>query len=179
MLADAGLITKMLGLDYDHIPEDIQKKVKKKLQGNPEFTLDNVAAKQSSAKSVAKWVKAVSDYTDIAKEIEIKSKYVNEMSAQLNGAMTQLKSKQDELAVVIKKVTDLETQLHDSIKEKDRLEHEKQLTEDRLDRAGKLTTGLADEQVTTLLKVYRAHGLVDQVEGEGRGAQGGCEEADR
>ena len=152
MLADASLIGKMLGLDYDHIPEDIQKKIKKKLQSNPEFTIDNVASKQSSAKSIAKWIKAVSDYTDIAKEVESKSKYVSEMSGQLNQAMTALKSKQDELAIVMKKVTDLETTLHDSIKEKDRLEHEKQLTEDRLERAGKLTTGLADEQVDLALK---------------------------
>lgn len=147
MLADASLITKMQSMDYDHIPEDIQRKIKKKLASNPEFTPEVVASKQAAAKSIAKWVRAVSDYTEIAKEVESKSKYVAEMSGQLNEAMTALKSKQSELAIVMKKVTDLETQLHDSIKEKDRLEHEKQLTEERLDRAGKLTTGLADEQV--------------------------------
>lgn len=153
MLADASLITKMQNMDYDHIAEDIQRKVKKKLASNPEFTPEIVGSKQGSAKSIAKWVKAVSEYTEIAKEVESKQKYVNETSGQLNAAMSQLKSKQDELAIVMKKVTDLETQLHDSIKEKERLEHEKQLTEDRLDRAGKLTTGLADEQVRWKEKV--------------------------
>lgn len=150
MLADASLISKMQTMDYDHVPEDIQRKIKKKLSTNAEFTPEIVASKQAAAKSIAKWVRAVADYTDIAKEVESKQKYVNEMSGQLNAALTALKSKQDELAIVMKKVTDLETQLHDSIKEKDRLEREKQLTEERLERAGKLTTGLADEQVRNI-----------------------------
>ena len=153
MLADASLISRMKEVDPDRISEDVQKKAKKKFAANPDFTPDEVAKKQGSAKSIAKWVKAVVECTDIAKEVSTKQKYVNEMSGKLEGALSALKVKQDQLAVVVKKVTDLENQLHESIKEKDRLENEKILTEERLDRAGKLTTGLADEQIRWKEKV--------------------------
>jgi len=147
MLADASLISRMKDVDPDRIPEDVQRKIKKKLASNAEFTEDKVATKQAAARSIAIWVHAVSECTEKSQEVASKQKYVNEMSAQLDSALSALKVKQDQMAVVVKKVTDLETQLHESIKEKERLENEKILTEERLDRAGKLTTGLADEQV--------------------------------
>ncbi len=147
MLADASLISKMKDVNPEAIADEISKKLKKKLIANAEFTEEKVATKQASARSIATWVHAVSECTEKSSEVASKQKYVNEMSGQLNSALSALKIKQDQMAIAVKKVTDLETQLHDSIKEKDRLENEKILTEERLDRAGKLTTGLADEQV--------------------------------
>lgn len=153
MLADASLLNKMQNMDYDHVPLPIQKKIKAKIQSNENFKPEIVANIQAAAKSIVSWVRAVSDFTDIANQVEAKSKNVAEMSAQLHDANEALRVKQEQLAVVQKKVDDLETQLRDNIKEKERLDNEIQLTQERLVRAGELTQGLADEQVRWKEKV--------------------------
>ncbi len=153
MLADASLLNKMQNMDYDHVPLNIQKKVKQKIQSNENFKPEVVANIQAAAKSIVSWVRAVSDFTEIANQVEVKSKNVNEMSAQLHDANEALRVKQEQLAVVQKKVDDLETQLRDNIKEKERLDNEIQLTQERLIRAGELTQGLADEQIRWKEKV--------------------------
>ena len=56
-------------MDYEHIPENIQRKVKMEIKSNDQFEPDIVAGIQKSAKNIVTWVKAVADFTDIAKEI--------------------------------------------------------------------------------------------------------------
>ena len=59
----------MKTMDYEHIPENIQRKVKMEIKSNDQFEPDIVAGIQKSAKNIVTWVKAVADFTDIAKEI--------------------------------------------------------------------------------------------------------------
>ena len=153
MLADASLLNKMQTMDYDHVPLPIQKKIKAKIASNENFKPEIVANIQAAAKSIVSWVRAVADFTDIANQVEAKSKNVAEMTAQLHDANEALRVKQEQLAVVQKKVDDLETQLRENIQEKERLDNEIQLTQERLVRAGELTQGLADEQVRWKEKV--------------------------
>ena len=68
------------------------------------------------------------------------------MNSELEKANAILKVKQDELALVVKKVSDLEALYADNKKQKDQLDETIRTTEQRLIRAGELTEGLADEQ---------------------------------
>ena len=146
MLADASLMTKMISLDSSSITETLQKKIKAKLLSNPQFKVDTFTAISIAAKSVVKWIFAVVDYKDSSTEVEKKMAHSAQMNSQLEEATKALKEKQDQLAIVQKKVNDLESLLNGNIEAKDKLVNEIQLTSDRLVRAEQLTNGLKDEQ---------------------------------
>ena len=66
---------------------------------------------------------------------------------ELDKVMAQLKSKQDALAEVEAKIASLQAMYTKSLSEQEELSKNIQTTADRLQRASKLTTALADEQV--------------------------------
>ena len=74
-------------------------------------------------------------------------KLLAKMNAELDAANANLKAKQDELDVILKKVADLKATLEATLAEKKQLEDDAALTQGRLQRAEKLTVGLADEHV--------------------------------
>jgi len=61
--------------------------------------------------------------------------------------MRNLKAQQAKLAQVEKQIAALQEAYDESLEEKKRLEESMELTTNRLKRAGKLTTALADEKV--------------------------------
>ena len=74
-------------------------------------------------------------------------------SSELATVMSNLKEKQDKLASVEQKIAELQKAYDDSVSEKQHLEHTMGLTTARLNRAGKLTTALADEKIRWSLSV--------------------------
>ena len=94
---------------------------------------------------MCEWVRAVSEFTEVNREIEKKKTQVELLNSELSKANSILKGKQEELAAVIKKVNDLEALYNENKKEKDRLDEEIATTVGRLTRADLLTVGLADE----------------------------------
>jgi len=58
----------------------------------------------------------VSDFTEVNKDIEKKKALVDAMNSELEKANAILKVKQDELALVVKKVSDLEALYADNKK---------------------------------------------------------------
>lgn len=62
--------------------------------------------------------------------------------------MTLLKEKQSQLATVEAKIAELQKKYDDSVAEKQKLERNIATTAGRLKRSSKLTTALADEQVS-------------------------------
>ena len=79
--------------------------------------------------------------------VEPKKAKLREAEATLAEANAQLKEKQDALAAVIANVEALQAQLTQAQKEQKDLKDEAEITEKRLERAGKLTSALADEGV--------------------------------
>ena len=78
---------------------------------------------------------------------------LREAQAVLDKVMTQLKEKQDALAEVEAKIAALQNQYDRSVAEKEELSRNIQQTADRLQRASKLTTALADEEIRWDLSV--------------------------
>ena len=93
------------------------------------------------------WVHAMNTYDRVAKTVGPKKELVAKMNGELKLVQHNLKGKQDQLAAVIAKVEELKKILQETLDEKNRLEGEVELTGNRLQRAEKLTVGLADEQV--------------------------------
>lgn len=79
--------------------------------------------------------------------VEPKKAKLREAESSLAAANAALKDKQDSLAAVIAKVEDLQRQLAQAQAEQKELKDEASITENRLVRAGKLTSALADEGV--------------------------------
>ena len=83
---------------------------------------------------------------------------LREAETVLERVMTQLKEKQDALAEVEAKITALQNQYDRSVAEKEELSRNIQQTADRLQRASKLTSALADEEIRWDLSVkVRCH----------------------
>ncbi len=147
ILADPNFLSRMKGLDVYNIPPNTQSSVKKKIKSNPDFTPTIIKGINFAAKSMCEWVRSVANFTDINKDIEKKKNLVESMNKELETANKDLQLKRDELNKIIKKVNELEELYMKNKGEKDRLENDMKVTEQRLENANQLTQGLADEQV--------------------------------
>lgn len=137
-------IKRMVELDKDNLPE--QRLVKlRKIIAQKDFDPDVVGSKASAAKPLCMWCSAVATYSMVSKKIEPKRKKVEQMEAQLNEARAQMQTKESQLAAVKENVERLKNELSEKIRSKETLEADKIKTEQRLIRADKLTSLLADE----------------------------------
>ena len=84
-------------------------------------------------------------YDEVAKVVEPKKLVLAESTAKLE--MEQKKLIRAGLAAVIAKVEELQATCDKTVAEKQQLQEAADTTAKRLSRAGKLTTGLADESV--------------------------------
>ena len=70
----------MKNYDAHNMKEKTELAIKKKIQGNPEFTVANVKQKSEAASAIAGWVLAISKFVDVNKEIVRKKLKVEEMN---------------------------------------------------------------------------------------------------
>lgn len=139
-----AFIKRMVDLDKDNLPE--QRLIRlRKILAMKEFEPDIVGTKASAAKPLCMWCKAVATYSLVSKKVEPKRKKKEQMEAQLNEAREQMFKKETELAAVKDSVERLRNELQEKLDKKKTLEDDKVRTEQRLIRADKLTTLLADE----------------------------------
>lgn len=86
-------------------------------------------------------------YDEVAKLVEPKKQALADATSTLAQEQGRLKAVQDELAAVIARVEELQAACDMTVAEKQRLQEAADTTAKRLTRAGKLTSGLADEAV--------------------------------
>lgn len=99
------------------------------------------------AKSMCLWVIAVERYAKVYRLVEPKIKRQKEAEEELNQVMQLLKSKQNELAETEAKILMLMSNLDEKRREMKVLQDHNDLTSARLNRAGRLTSALADEEI--------------------------------
>ncbi|KAK3247052.1 hypothetical protein CYMTET_43439 [Cymbomonas tetramitiformis] len=146
VLSDGQFLRRLFDFDKDNIPEKVIKSLKKYVD-NPIYTPDQVAKQSNAAKSLCMWSRAMDVYHRVAKVVEPKRQALREAEGVLADANKVLKGKQDELAAVIARVQELENQLKQAEENQQSLAEQADTTAKRLQRAGKLTSALADEQV--------------------------------
>uniref|UniRef100_A0A7S1X1Q2 Dynein heavy chain ATP-binding dynein motor region domain-containing protein n=1 Tax=Tetraselmis chuii TaxID=63592 RepID=A0A7S1X1Q2_9CHLO len=146
MLGDSNFMRSLMEFDKDNIPDSVVKKLKK-YTDDPQFTPEVVAKQSNAAKSLCMWARAMDVYHEVAKVVEPKRAKLREAETSLKEANDTLKEKQDALAQVIASVESLQEQLATAQKEQKDLNDEADITRKRLERAGKLTSALADEGV--------------------------------
>ena len=160
VLGDSQFMNKLVNYDKDNIPPKIIKGVVK-YYDDPEFEPEIVMKVSLAAKSLCMWCRAMKVYDEVAKDVEPKKQLLAESTKKLDDAQAALKQVQDELQAVRDRVANLKKQCDDTVAEKERLVEQAAQTEQRLKRAGKLTSGLGDESVrwvATVVELTKARG---------------------
>ncbi|EAX96982.1 Dynein heavy chain family protein [Trichomonas vaginalis G3] len=130
-----------------HVPPTILRKLQPYVEDNPNFQQEEVGRVSRAARSLCIWATILYKYEDTFRKVEPKQLKVAEATATLKAAKDALKAKQDQLAEIEAALAAYKKQYDDSEREKSRLANEIAQTQARLQRAGKLTVGLADERV--------------------------------
>uniref|UniRef100_A0A0G4I0U0 Uncharacterized protein n=1 Tax=Chromera velia CCMP2878 TaxID=1169474 RepID=A0A0G4I0U0_9ALVE len=146
VLGKSDFLSRLKAYDKDNIPQKVLRKLEDYIK-KPEYAPESVGKQSLAAKSLCMWTHAMDTYSKVAKEVEPKKQKLAEMNAKLAEANGKLEKAQSQLKAVLDKVAELERTLKDTNDEKNRLIAEADLTEQRLKRAGQLTSGLADEAV--------------------------------
>ncbi|KAA0150075.1 hypothetical protein FNF29_05515 [Cafeteria roenbergensis] len=166
VMSRTTFLDELKGYDKDNIPPRALAKIRETYIDHPLMVTADVTRKSGAAGPMCAWVHAVNTYSIVAKEVEPKKLKLAALNAQVAQAQEELAGKQAALKEVQDKVAALQQQADETEAEKERLESEAKLTEDRLVRAGKLTTGLADEQVRWKESVSRLEKQITALVGD-------------
>ena len=145
VMTDSTFMEKLKKYDKDNIKPNIISKLRNHYLDHPDFQIDTVTKVSKAATSLCMWAHAMIIYDEVAKEVEPKRKKVKEMNKILADANEVLAKKQADLKGVLDRVALLKRTCDDTVAEKKRLADEADITVERLERAEKLTVGLADE----------------------------------
>ena len=146
VMNDTGFLKRLYDFDKDNMPDKVLKQLKKHVESE-DFMPDIVARQSNAAKSLCMWCRAMDVYARVAAVVEPKRKALAAAEAELAEANATLAAKQAELQRVVDNVESLQRQLKEAQDEQASLAEQADTTSKRLARAGKLTSGLADEQV--------------------------------
>ncbi|CAM9196185.1 unnamed protein product, partial [Phaeothamnion confervicola] len=147
LLAEGNFLERLRGYDRDNIKEGVLRKLRPYVENpNMQAGLVEVVKKVSKAATgLCMFVHAMDMYSRVAKEVEPKKQRVEQMNKILAAANATLATKQAELQAVVDRVAALEAQCVATLAEKRQLEDDAETTARRLERAEKLTSGLASE----------------------------------
>ncbi|XP_035375794.1 dynein heavy chain 2, axonemal [Electrophorus electricus] len=145
-LGESNFIKQLVHFDKDNISDRVLKKIGQYCT-QPDFQPEIIGRVSLAAKSLCMWVRAMEVYGRIYRVVEPKR-------ARLQGAMTQLAEKQAALAEAQAKLREvgekldlLKRQYDEKLTQKEELRKKSEDMELKLDRAGKLVSGLAGERV--------------------------------
>ncbi|XP_024516360.1 LOW QUALITY PROTEIN: dynein heavy chain 6, axonemal, partial [Selaginella moellendorffii] len=146
VMSDVQFIKRLIEYDKDAITPLIQKKLVRYIE-DPNFLPEIVQKQSAAATSLCMWVRAMDVYAKVAKVVAPKKETLRKAEEALKIAAEKLASKQKQLADVEAQVEVLKKNLQNTEAEQKALQDQAALTENRLVRAGKLTSALADESV--------------------------------
>jgi dynein heavy chain, axonemal len=153
---------KMIDYDKDNIPESIVKRASVILE-SPEFTLEKVKNASSALVAIHKWVSAMISYHELLKIVNPKREKVAEMKEQLAIVSADLAEKRQKLKEVDDRIEELERMFREKVNQEEALAKEIEECNKKLERAGKLISGLQGEKIrwTNTVKQYEAeYGLL-------------------
>ncbi|KAG8130387.1 hypothetical protein E2320_017072 [Naja naja] len=146
LLSDSAFLRKLLEYDKENIKSAILSKLQKYIN-NPDFVPEKVEKVSKACKSMCMWVRAMDLYSRVVKVVEPKRQKLHAAQAELDATLATLRDKQKKLRQVEEQIQELQDQYERSVNEKETLAKTMALTQARLNRAGRLTAALGDEQV--------------------------------
>ena len=145
VLSDTQFMTRLLEYDKDNIPEAVVKKIKTYV-AMEDFQPAVIEKVSKAATGLCKWVRAMEVYDRIAKVVEPKRIALKEAEDSLAVMMKDLAEKQAALKEINDKIARLEQGFEDANNEKVSLANQVDGCVKKLERAGKLISGLGGER---------------------------------
>ncbi|XP_068444624.1 dynein axonemal heavy chain 6 isoform X2 [Clinocottus analis] len=146
LLGESNFLKRLTEYDKDNIKPQILMKLQKYIN-NPDFIPEKVEKVSKACTSMCMWARAMDRYSRVLKEVGPKREKLSQAQAELDVTMETLREKQQKLQEVEDQINVLQEQFDSSVQEKEGLVNTMALTQARLERAGKLTSALGDEQV--------------------------------
>ena len=144
-LGGGGFIKSLVNFDKDNIPDKILKLIGSKYINDPEFTPENVGRVSFAAKSLCMWVRAMEKYGKIYRTVEPKRKRLHEAMSKLEEKQKSLAEAQAKLREINERIEELKIQYEEKLAQKEELRRKMEVTQEKLERAGKLVSGLSGE----------------------------------
>nr|XP_061802869.1 dynein axonemal heavy chain 12-like [Nerophis lumbriciformis] len=146
LLGDMNFLKDLKEYDKDNIPEDSMLKIRTIYMNNPDFNPAKVAKASSAAEGLCKWIKAMESYDRVVKIVAPKKAKQIEAQTTLASAMAELSEKRAQLKEVEDRLADLKRTSEEKREEKVKLETQRDLCQQKLQRAEKLIGGLGGEK---------------------------------
>ncbi|XP_029437782.1 dynein heavy chain 2, axonemal isoform X2 [Rhinatrema bivittatum] len=144
-LGESNFIKQLINFDKDNISDRVLKKIGQYC-AQPDFQPDIIGRVSLAAKSLCMWVRAMEIYGRLFRVVEPKRVRMNAAMAQLAEKQASLAEAQAKLQEVADKLSKLKQQYDEKLAQKEELRKESEIMEIKLDRAGKLVSGLAGER---------------------------------
>ncbi|CAD7077293.1 unnamed protein product [Hermetia illucens] len=146
LMADVNFLKRLFTYDKEHIPEATIKKLKKYIE-HKDFIPAKIEKVSKVAKSVCLWVIAIDKFSKVYKVVEPKIKKHKAAEDELSEVMAVLRTKQQQLAEVEAKIQALKDNIEEKNRQFQKIQDNVNLTAARINRAGRLTSALSDEEV--------------------------------
>ena len=147
-MQDAGKFLELLqSFDVAKVTEKTLKKVRTEYFSQKNFNPEYIRGKSVPAGHLCTWIKALSDYQIVHKNVEPKKIKLKEQTEILKKSQAILAEKEAEVKKVKDKVAELQANADQLTNDKEELENNMRISSGRMTRAEKLVVLLADEGV--------------------------------
>ncbi len=144
VLGDTNFLADLKSFDKDNVKETTMAKISKFIK-SPSFAADEVTKVSRAAGALCGWCHAIHIYAGVAKEVAPKRAKLKMAQQSLEQKQNDLYLAQIELETATKKLAELREQYESSVSEKNELQSESIILEEKLSRAEKLIDGLSGE----------------------------------
>ncbi|KAL2745195.1 dynein axonemal heavy chain 1-like [Vespula maculifrons] len=146
MLADPGhFLNMMVNFNKENITEEMINKLRPYVE-NPNFQPPKILQVSKACHSLCLWIHAMYNYYFVNLKVKPKMETLAKAEEVLAETEKALLAAMNRLQEVERRVQNLKNALQDKEDKKAELERQKQLCEERMARAVKLVSGLAEEQ---------------------------------
>lgn len=144
-LGESNFIQKLVNYDKDNMSDRVLKKIGSYC-AQPDFQPDIVGRVSAAAKSLCMWVRAMEVYGRIYRVVEPKKIRLANATAQLEEKQQSLSEAKAKLKEVTDKIEALKKNYDEKLAQKEELGNKARQLELKLERAGKLVSGLGGER---------------------------------
>ncbi|XP_071951094.1 dynein axonemal heavy chain 2-like isoform X2 [Antedon mediterranea] len=144
-LGNQNFIKELVEFDKENMSDRVLNKIGKYCS-QPDFQPEIIGRVSNAAKSLCMWVRAMEVYGRIYRVVEPKRQRLNNATSQLQEKQAILAEAKAKLKEVTDRMENLKKQYDERLKEKEELRIKAEQMEIKLDRAGKLVSGLAGER---------------------------------
>jgi dynein heavy chain len=157
------MMSQLENYDKDNIPTAAITKINNKYLTNPKFVPEVIRASSIACEGMCKWVRAMSLYEQVSKEIKPKREALAEAEQLLQASLAILATKQTELNAAEEATNQLKRRFDQAEQEQKSLEQQSQQCIDRKHHAVELLSRLSDEEErwsTAATQLEAAHGHI-------------------